>query len=126
MAATDPQSLLNPNDVSCYSCYNQPTLFKLALLRQILLALNPMASTSPQALLNNSDVQCYNCDYSQAWLLELALLRQIAIGIGGGSGSGGQISSGVGQPVADPGVANAVYTDTATGNQFWFYNGAWH
>lgn len=44
----------------------------------------------------------------------------------GGGGGGGVVSSGAGAPVADPGVANALYTDTNTGILYSWYSGAWH
>jgi len=86
--ATDAQSLLS--EANCYSCHaaNEftATLLKLGLLRQILLASDPMADTSPQTLL--AAANCYSCYASNPFtlsMMELALLAQIA----GGSGTGG-------------------------------------
>ncbi|MFA7243463.1 MAG: hypothetical protein WC091_25430 [Sulfuricellaceae bacterium] len=45
---------------------------------------------------------------------------------GGGGGGSAYVISGVGAPVADPGVTAAIYFDTATGVQYNFYSGSWH
>jgi len=125
--ATDPQSLLST--AACYDCYlAQYNLLKLALLRQLVLNLNPMAATDPQSLL--SQANCYSC-YSAQWaLLELALLSQ-AVTLLSSGGSGGALSPtcgnfGGGQPNFTPasGCANAV--DTSNGRIWWFWSGAWH
>jgi hypothetical protein len=89
-AAVDPQSLLT--SAECYLCFQDEPLLKLGLLRQILLASNPMADTSPQALLSSAN--CYLCfgnSPAQLMAMELSLLAQIAVsgGGGGGGGSGG-------------------------------------
>lgn len=44
----------------------------------------------------------------------------------GGGGGGGVVNSGAGAPVADPGVATALYIDTNTGILYQWYGGAWH
>lgn len=85
MAAIAPQTLITV--ATCYDCYlPQYPLLKLALLRQILLALNPSAAVDPQTLINQAN--CYNCFSSQWPLMELALLNQIAQNGGGGGGGG--------------------------------------
>lgn len=77
----DPAALIA--SANCYACYasdsGQMQLLKLALLQQILIAIEPAADTSPQNLLNQAN--CYSCFGSGAGtmkLLELALLQQIA------------------------------------------------
>lgn len=90
MAATDSQSLLAA--ANCYQCFSSnpysQMLAKLALLKQILLTLDPMADTSPQALL--SQANCFTCYGNNPYtltLMELALLVNILnTGIGGGGG----------------------------------------
>lgn len=78
MAASNPQDLAN--EAKCYECLGPVTtaqLYRLALERRSLLALNPAASTSAQDLLTYA--QCYACmpGVSQADAVELALLDQI-------------------------------------------------
>jgi len=80
-------------------------------------------ATSADTLL--AETKCYACyGASLPQLLELGLLNQIAASSGGGGS--GSVLSGVGAPVADPGVSAAIYFDTATGVQYNFYSGAWH
>lgn len=129
--AVDAQTLLT--EAQCYECFASNgymlNLMKLSLLRQILLAQNPMADTTPQALL--AAANCYTCyagnDYALK-LMELALLAQI---VGGGSGTGGAGLVGVVDPegvvVASPGTSyyNTVlfkfwYKLSGVGNTGWF------
>lgn len=58
----------------------------------------------------------------------VAYVNQNNVWVALSSGGGGvpQVISGAGQPVSNPGVTNAVYTDTTTSNQFFWYGGAWH
>lgn len=42
------------------------------------------------------------------------------------SAASAAVTSGVGAPVADPGVTTAIYFDTATGVQYNFFGGSWH
>lgn len=105
-AAVDPQSLLD--SASCYLCFSEQPLLKLALLRQILLAQSPMADTSPQALLNSAN--CYLCMGNSPALLqamELSLLAQIVQTGGGGGGGGGGVFF-----VASPTDPNGTVTAT--------------
>jgi hypothetical protein len=91
--ATDPQTLIDAS--KCYECYGASNynleLIELGLLRQILLASNPVADTTPQTLL--AAAKCYACyatsNYSLG-LLRLALLVQI-VNAGGTGGGGGQL-----------------------------------
>jgi len=68
-------------DSACYECYgpNDYTLrlMELALLRRILLILDPTAPVEPQQLLDEST--CFNCYGSNSieQLLELVLLSKI-------------------------------------------------
>lgn len=88
--ATDPQSLLA--SASCFSCFGSDRgtmeLLKLALLRQLVMASNPMAVLDPQTLLSEANcLSCFGSSPAQMQLMELALLSQIAAG--GGTGGGG-------------------------------------
>ncbi len=120
--ATDAQTLLAGSN--CYNNFSaQFSLLKLGLLRQIVLAQNPMADTSPQTLLAN--VNCYNCYGPGVWpLLELALLQAIANNGGGGGGSGTGTLTGNGSPVGvvTPTVTGQIYTDQSTPG-LWESNG---
>lgn len=114
---TDPATLIA--EANCFNCYpgaGTIALMKLALLRQIVITLNPMADTSPQALL--AQANCYRCYQGMEPLLELALLAQIAGGGGTGGGSV-QVIVGDGPPVGlQPGqLANrgAIYLDRLEG-----------
>jgi hypothetical protein len=98
--ATDAQTLLT--EAQCYECNGANDysllLMKLALLRQILLASNPVADTTPQALL--ADASCFSCYASTPYMLqlmELALLAQI-VDAGGGGGGGSLVTLGVVNP----------------------------
>lgn len=111
--ATDAQTLLA--QAACYQCYTangySARLLELALLRQQLLALNPMADTSPQTLLDQAKCyQCYAANPYALQLFELALLAQIvANGGGGGTGGSGQIVAYTG---ANPNADGVTPTDT--------------
>lgn len=51
------------------------------------------------------------------------------VALSGGGGGSVQVFSGAGQPsvvLPNPGVTNAVYTDTLTGNHWYYYGGGWH
>lgn len=81
--ATDPQSLLS--QANCFSCFGSDRgmmeLLKLALLKQLVLAENPMAATDAPTLLAQSN--CYSCYGSSPGimqLLELGLLAQLVNG----------------------------------------------
>jgi len=86
-------------------------LLKLALLKQILLAQNPVADTSPQALLAQANCfSCFGVGPGEMQLMELALLAQIsANGTGGG---------GIGNPA--PGVVNPEGNVTANAGATYF------
>lgn len=103
-------------DAACYAnvAQDQVQLLKLALLRQILLAANPMADTSTNALL--AQVGCYaHLPSGMMHLLELALLKQIVDG--GGTGGAGGVLSTTGDPegvVTSP-ASPALAVDCNTG-----------
>lgn len=69
-------------DSKCYECYgpNDYTLrlMELALLRRILLAIDPAAETDPQKLLD--EAVCFNCFGSSSieQLMELVMLQKIS------------------------------------------------
>lgn len=124
MADTDPQSLLAV--AKCFQCYGANDysllLMKLSLLRQTLLAVNPMADTTPQALL--ADAKCFMCYSTSPYMLqlmELALLKQIV-----DAGGGGSVRHGSGVPVGSlPGTVTIQYTNDDTGIQYTLTGGNW-
>ncbi len=119
--AVDPNTLLA--DAVCYACQpGNAWAFKLALLKQILLAVNPMADTSPNALLELA--KCYSCQPGNAESFELALLQQI-VNAGGASGSGG-VTCGAGAPSVAPASGCGLYVNTTNGAIYTYYSGAWH
>lgn len=61
----------------------------------------------------------------QNQLLQI-IAQLICDGAGGGGGGSGSVLSGVGAPVADPGVDAAIYFDTATGVQYNWFSDSWH
>lgn len=69
-------------DSACYECYgpNDYTLrlMELAMLRRLLLVLDPTAKTDPQSLLD--EAVCFNCFGSTSIenLLELAIMSKIS------------------------------------------------
>lgn len=126
MAATDPQTLMA--SAACYECGADPyvlQLYKLALLRQILLASNPAAMTDPQSLISQSS--CFAClPPGQLLILEVALLAQIveAGGTGGGGGGGQLLVYTTTDPTTDgilptnPAAAALAYKRDGTGPIF--------
>lgn len=115
---TDANSLLS--EVACYNCVGLGgvgKLIELGLLRQILLALNPMADTSTNALLET--VGCYNCLLpGQQTLIGLALLKQI---VDGGLGAGGGVTYGTVNPTTAPVNDSGLYYNTTSG-EVWIWN----
>lgn len=120
--ATDANTLLS--ETVCYECLapGQWQLLKLGLLKQILLANDPMADTSTTALLEAA--KCYACLSPGMWqLLELGLLQQIVDA--GGGGSGGGVTCGSGVPVAAPSGSCGLYYDNDTGIIYQWNGAAW-
>ena len=82
--ATDAATILSQS--GCDDCVglgpSQQQLIRLALLRQWLLALDPSAMTDAQSLLSDASASCYDCFLPQGALMELGLLRKIAIALG--------------------------------------------
>lgn len=110
-------------EASCFNCfgYGDVKLVEVALLCRVLRALDPMATCNVQDLLN--EAQCFLCLSPQQWeLIKLQLLCNIEAASGGGI-SGGSILCGLVDPVADPGVACAVFYRTDTGS-IWLWDGA--
>lgn len=116
---------------NCYEATppHQWQLMQLGLLRQLVLAANPMADTSPSALMQQA--ACYTALPPGFWpLLQLALLKLLVDG--GGTGGGGVLSTtgdpeGVVSSSATPALAvdcNTgalyVYCGAAGGNTGWF------
>lgn len=82
MTAAEVQALYTA--ASCYRCYSnadEATLLKLALLAQIALAARPDAITDAATLLENAPCACYG--FSEAEMLELSLLVQWLVALGG-------------------------------------------
>ena len=121
MPATDQATLLAGPNLACYNNLGMQDqqLIKLALLQIIANALNPMAKTDQASLLSDSNVACYRSVGSYP-LLELALLQIIANASGStfGNYAGGT-------PNFTP-ATNATAIDTSNGQQWAYYNGAWH
>ncbi len=121
--ATDATTLLD--ETKCFVCLppGMWQLLKLGLLKQILLASDPMADTSATALL--AAAKCYECLPPGMWqLIELGLLQQIVDG--GGAGGGGGVTCGAGAPVAAPASGCGAYVNTSDGSLFLYYSGSWH
>lgn len=129
--ATDATSLMA--SAACYTCAppGQWQLMKLGLLKEILLAANPMADTSATGLMQSA--ACYACLPPGMWqLIELGLLRQLVDGGGTGGGGGGVLETtgdpeGVVTSNTVPALAldcntGALYAfcGTAGGNTGWF------
>ena len=78
---TMPDAAQLAADSACYECYGPNDyalrLMELALLKHILLALDPGANTDPQSLIHDSE--CFNCfgSTSLEQLMELVLLERI-------------------------------------------------
>lgn len=116
--ATDANTLLS--DARCFENCGPWELFRLGLLKQILLASDPVADTSPNALLESA--KCYACMPPGLWmLLELGLLKQIADA--GGVGGGGGVQCSAADPVAAPSGSCAFHYRTDTG-AVWYWDGA--
>lgn len=84
MPVADTSVLLEGD--SCYDCFGVAPgsiyLLKLALIRQWLLKVNPTAMTDAPSLLADATTACYDCYGPQSGLIELALLRKIAVALG--------------------------------------------
>lgn len=90
VADTRAQTLLAA--AKCFQCNGGDEysllLMKLSLLRQLVLAVNPMADTTPQTLLAQAKCfQCYATSPYMLLLMELALLQSLVSGgtVGGGA-----------------------------------------
>lgn len=118
MADTSPNALVAA--ANCYACaLGDKDLIKLGLLKDILLALDPMADTSPNALV--AAAKCYACAPGFYPLFELGLLLLIANSISGGGASG--VTCGTADPVAAPSGTCGLYYRTDNGS-LWKWNGA--
>lgn len=83
----------------CFECYGgneySLLLMKLSLLRQLVLAINPMADTTPQTLLAQAKCfQCYATSPYMLLLMELALMQSLVTGGGVGGGGGLDLEDG--------------------------------
>lgn len=56
----------------------------------------------------------------------LQIIAQLTCEAATGAAGSGSVLSGAADPVADPGVSDAIYTNTTTGTQFTWFLGAWH
>jgi hypothetical protein len=95
---------------------------KLALLREILLALNPMADVSSNALIES--INCLQClrPY-QIPLIQIALLQQIALVALNPAPVNTPVQCGVVDPVLPPVGACGIYYRTDNGG-VWVWDGA--
>lgn len=127
MPAIAPQTLFA--EAKCYACFgpvSEVQMLKLAYLRRILLASDPLAATDPQSLLEYG--KCFPCfsTASLADIMELAILDQIAqAASGGGGGGAGSFDCGVVNPVAAPTGACGLYVNTATSSLFYWTGSIW-
>lgn len=89
---------------------HQLEVLKVALLRQILISLDPMANISASAIMANADE--FNALPTHVLqVLQTQLLCEISsTGVGGSSP---QVLNGSGPPVAPPTVSPAIYFDNA-------------
>jgi len=104
----------------------QLQVLKLALLRQILIALDPMANISASALMASADEFNAMSDHVLQVLQTQLLCEISATGVGGG-GAGG-VLSGSGVPVAAPTSSSAIYIDknpAALTVLYWWSGTAW-
>ena len=97
---------------------------KLALLRSILLALDPMADVSNNGLIEQ--INCLQClrPY-QIPLIQIALLQQIIEAITGTDSGTGVVVCGSGPPVVAPPTGCGLYIDILTGILWQYYSGSW-
>ena len=79
MATIDVPALLS--EANCLNCYGPGgwPLIELGLLTEWYHTIAPTASTDPARLL--TDAACFNCYESSDWLMKLALLKNIALGL---------------------------------------------
>lgn len=126
--ATTAQDLLS--SVNCHACYSaspyQLQAMLVALVRQWVLALNPSAVTDAQTLLTQA--ACHGCNAANPYELQMMLVALMIQVVNNGGGGGGttQVFAGAADPVADPGVAVALYINTSTNTLWQWYSGAWH
>lgn len=125
----DASALLD--QVKCYQCYasNQYSLqlMELAVLKQILLAVNPNAVTDAKTLLNQATCyQCYSANEYSLRLIETSLLVQV-LNASVGGGTNGGTGSPVGVVTPSSSYALYIQTDSVPPGQIWeWYGGAWH
>lgn len=124
--ATDALTLASQGSLYYGQTPPQWQVMKLALLQQILHAINPMAATDPASLLNFGSAYC-SYDPSTRQVMELALLAQIAttsVAPGFGVMTCGNYTGG--QPNFTPLLSCAFATDTSNGHVWLFLNAVWH
>lgn len=114
MATCSVQTLLD--DSPCFATLAGPGQWesvKLALLCQILQALDPMATCDVQTLLTAG--KCFYPAVSEGMgqTLELQLLCEISAAVGGGGGAGILFTEGVGAPPVDGSILTQGYFDTS-------------
>lgn len=129
MAAPSADTLLN--EARCYECNTSNgyglELMKLAVLRRILLAMDPTAVTDPSTLLN--EARCYECSGANGYMLllmELALLNRL---VDSATALSGNVTCGTGAPTVAPASGCGLYvqTDSVPAGVIWqYYGGAWH
>jgi hypothetical protein len=117
---TTPQEALD--DSKCFACLTPYQLQQViaSLLCKILQQYDPMATCDLQSLLN--DAKCFAClSPYQLQLTIVSLLCELNQSVGTGISGVTGVFSGVGAPVADPGIPSATYYDTSTG-AFYYWN----
>lgn len=98
----------------------------VALLRQILLSLNPMADVTAAGLMASAS-EFRSLPENVLQVIQTQLLCNISVTGTGGSGTT-QVFIGTGAPVANPGLSVAFYVDKAPAAQtvlYWWNGTAW-
>lgn len=101
-------------------------VISVALLRKILLSLNPMADVTASALMASAR-EFSGLPENVLQVIQTQLLCNISVSGTGGSGVT-QVFSGTGAPVANPGVSVAFYVDKSPTAQivlYWWSGTAW-
>lgn len=103
----------------------------VALLRKILLALNPMADVTATALMASAK-EFASLPENILQVIQTQLLCNISVASGGGGGGGGGTAQyvliGTGAPTVNPGLSTAIYLDKAVDAQtvlYWWNGTTW-
>lgn len=104
----------------------------VALLRKILLAINPMADVTATGLMASA-AEFRSLPENILQVIQTQLLCNISDtgitpGGGGGGGTASQVLTGTGAPTVDPGLSVAIYVDKDPAAQivlYWWNGTAW-